>query len=94
LLAGAWEPRGLSWADAEIIVLEGPLHLSAKGSLIGQGAVAPWSLPGSWFFPGSKRQHEGRKPPDRCVRRGRGPTLSAISAARFPGRESLRRGAV
>jgi hypothetical protein len=31
-----------------------------KGLLIGQGVVAPGSLPGSWFFPGSKRQHDGR----------------------------------
>ena len=44
-----------------------------KGSLIGQGVVALRSLPGSWFFPGSRRQHEGREAPDRCVRRGHWP---------------------
>ena len=33
------------------------------------------ALPGSWFFSGSRRQHEGREAPDPCVRRGRNPHL-------------------
>jgi hypothetical protein len=45
------------------------------------------SLPGSWFFSGSKRQHDGRMAADRCVRRGSAPTFSAISAARVPDRD-------